>query len=88
MPRGWPQPARRVGPEAGVHFFKRAEKAGEAVLEIPRPTSRLEKIAMAKLIAARDHRSAQGPVFMRSLNPGKTFPTIDPQGETHIGTRA
>jgi hypothetical protein len=88
MPRSWPQLARRVGPEAGIHFFKRTEKTGEAVLEIPRPAPRLEKITMTKLIAARDHRSAQGPVFMRSLNPGKTFPAIDPQGETHIGTRA
>jgi hypothetical protein len=68
--------------KSGIHFFERSEKAGERVLKMRRAASSLPKVALAKLIRARDDCSAHRPVLVRSFDPRQVRVGIDPESES------
>lgn len=84
MARGPDKAPALARPQSHVHFFERTEKTGEGLFQMGRATSRLAEILRPELILARDYRSAQRPVFMRSLSPGEFGIPVDPQRETHV----
>ena len=72
----------RLRTQSGVHFFERSEKAGERILKMGRATASLTKIALAKLIRARNDRRAHRPVLVRSFDPRQVRIGIDPESES------
>jgi hypothetical protein len=88
MPRRSSEFPLRLRAQSGVHFFKRSEKAGERILEMDRPTASLPKVALAKLIRARDDRRAHRPILVRSFDPRQIRIDINPESESHTTNRS
>ncbi len=87
MPRRASELPPRLRAQSGVHFFQRSEKAGERLLKMDGPTASLPKVALAKLIRARDDRCTHRPVLVCSLDPRQIRIGINPESESHTTNR-
>ena len=75
-------------PEQYVYFFERPAKTREAMAQGGRAPPGGREIAGAKSIGGSDGRDAQGPVFVGPLGPHDAVFIVDPQGESHVSSRA
>jgi hypothetical protein len=67
-----------------INLFERSEESDKGAVQMGGRAPGTPEIAVPELVGGRDHRTAQGTVFMGAPRPGQTILGVNPNRKPHV----